>query len=69
VSSRWVKVLAHLWGPAIALAVVATGNHFVFDIVAGMVAAAAGYALGLAYSRAGERRAGTSGLRLALART
>jgi PAP2 superfamily len=43
-----VKVLALLWGPAIALAVVATGNHFVFDIVAGMVASAAGYAAGLA---------------------
>ena len=32
-----------LWGPAIALAVVATGNHFVFDIVAGVSRARAGY--------------------------
>ncbi len=40
-------MLAHLWGPTVALAVVATGNHFVFDIAAGMVAAAAGYGLGL----------------------
>jgi hypothetical protein len=55
-SNRLVKVLAHLWGPTIALAVVATGNHFVFDIAAGMVAAAAGYGLGLLYSRAGSVR-------------
>ena len=44
-SNRLVKVLAHLWGPTVALAVVATGNHFVFDIAAGMVAAAPGYGL------------------------
>ena len=55
-SNRLVKVLAHLWGPAIALAVVATGNHYVFDIVAGMVAAAAGYGLGVLVSRAGSLR-------------
>jgi membrane-associated phospholipid phosphatase len=45
-SKRWLKVVGHLWGPTIALAVVATGNHYVFDIVAGMVAAAIGYGLG-----------------------
>jgi hypothetical protein len=68
-SNRWLKLLAHLWGPAIALAVVATGNHFVFDIVAGMVAAAAGYGLGLLVSRAGEWRTRTATLSVALART
>jgi hypothetical protein len=41
-----LKVLALMWGPTIGLAVVATGNHFVFDIVAGLVAAGAGYVLG-----------------------
>jgi membrane-associated phospholipid phosphatase len=45
-SNRWLKVLGHLWGPIVALAVVATGNHYVFDIAAGMVAAAIGYGLG-----------------------
>ena len=45
-SNRWLKVAGHLWGPIVALAVVATGNHYVFDIVAGMVAAAIGYGLG-----------------------
>jgi hypothetical protein len=46
VRSPVVKGLAMLWGPAIALAVVATGNHFIFDIVAGLAASAAGYAAG-----------------------
>ena len=55
--NRLVKLIAHLWGPAIAVAVVATGNHFTFDIAAGMVAALLGYGLGLVYSRAGEWRA------------
>lgn len=35
-SSRlWVKAVALSWGPAIALVVVATGNHFVLDVAAG----------------------------------
>jgi membrane-associated phospholipid phosphatase len=44
-SNRALKVIGHLWGPIVALAVVATGNHYVFDIAAGMVAAAIGYGL------------------------
>jgi hypothetical protein len=44
--SPLVKALALLWGPAIALAVVATGNHFIFDIAAGLLASALGYAAG-----------------------
>jgi membrane-associated phospholipid phosphatase len=51
------KALALLWGPTIGLAVVATGNHFVFDIAAGVVAAALGYALGTALARPEVRRA------------
>jgi hypothetical protein len=45
---RW---LALLWGPIVGLAVVATGNHFVFDIAAGVVASAAGYGLGAVAAR------------------
>jgi hypothetical protein len=41
------KLIALLWGPTIGLAVLATGNHFVFDIVAGVVVAAAGYGVGM----------------------
>jgi hypothetical protein len=43
---RMTKALALLWGPLVCLTVVATGNHYVFDIGAGLVAAAAGYGLG-----------------------
>jgi hypothetical protein len=35
-----------LWGPLIALVVVATGNHFVFDAIAGIVCSVLGYGLG-----------------------
>src|SRR6202008_3096483 len=45
------KALALLWGPAIGLAVVATGNHFVFDIAAGLVASALGYPAGRMVTR------------------
>jgi hypothetical protein len=40
------RFVAWLWAPTIALAVVATGNHFLFDIAAGVVVTAAGFALG-----------------------
>jgi membrane-associated phospholipid phosphatase len=52
VRSRAAKTVALLWGPIVGLAVVATGNHFVFDIAAGVVASAAGYALGALAARA-----------------
>jgi hypothetical protein len=60
-----LKALALLWGPTIGLAVVATGNHFVFDMVAGVVASALGYLLGTAAARASSRpsRAPASALR------
>jgi membrane-associated phospholipid phosphatase len=60
-----LKALALLWGPTIGLAVVATGNHFVFDMVAGVVASALGYLLGTAAARASTRpsRAPASALR------
>src|SRR4051794_3943540 len=40
-----LKWAALLWGPIVGLAVVATGNHFLFDAVAGLGAAALGYGL------------------------
>ncbi len=39
-----VRVLAALWAPLVALTVVATGNHFLFDIAAGLAAVSVGYA-------------------------
>src|SRR5215216_11236 len=52
VRSPFIKAIALLWGPAIGLAVVATGNHFVFDIAAGVVASALGYGAGIVAARA-----------------
>jgi hypothetical protein len=46
-----VKAVWLLWGPVIGLAVMATGNHYVFDIAAGVVAAGLGYMLGAAVAR------------------
>jgi hypothetical protein len=47
----WAKALALLWGPAVTLAVVATGNHFVFDVAAGVLVTAAGFAAGRVATR------------------
>jgi membrane-associated phospholipid phosphatase len=44
--NRFAKVVAWSWAPLIGLAVVATGNHFVFDIAAGLVVTVAGYVIG-----------------------
>jgi membrane-associated phospholipid phosphatase len=44
--ARWAKALALLWGPLVGLAVVATGNHYVFDILAGLAVTAAGFYIG-----------------------
>ena len=43
----WLRMLGALWPLAIGLAVVATGNHFVLDIAAGVLATLAGFALSL----------------------
>lgn len=51
-----LRAIALLWGPVVALAVVATGNHFVFDAVAGIAAAIAGYGLALMAARMRVKR-------------
>jgi PAP2 superfamily len=55
---RLTRALAWLWGPAVCLAVVATGNHFLADIIAGLAVTVVGYLLGRAATRfaAGERQ-------------
>ena len=55
--ARWAKLLAWSWAPIIGLAVVATGNHFVFDIAAGLLVTVVGYVAGNAVDRrfAGRR--------------
>ena len=44
VQRQWLKVLALSWGPIVALSTVATANHYVFDVVAGLAITAVGYA-------------------------
>jgi membrane-associated phospholipid phosphatase len=53
---RFTKALALLWAPLVSLAVVATGNHYLFDIAAGVVVTATGYAAGRLAARLVERR-------------
>jgi hypothetical protein len=55
--ARWARALALLWGPLVTLAVIATGNHFVFDAVAGLVVTLAGFAVGVALPLSARRRA------------
>jgi membrane-associated phospholipid phosphatase len=41
--ARWAKIVASMWGPAVMLSVVATGNHYVFDVAAGLLVTALAY--------------------------
>jgi membrane-associated phospholipid phosphatase len=43
VKRRWLKLAVLAWGPLVALSTVATGNHYVFDVAAGLVVTALGY--------------------------
>jgi hypothetical protein len=53
----WARVAAWTWAPLVCLAVVATGNHFLADILAGVVVTIVGFFAGRAAARfaAGER--------------
>jgi hypothetical protein len=56
-SRRWVRALAVLYPCLTAFAVLATGNHFVLDILAGLLAMAAAVGIVVAAERGRERRA------------
>jgi hypothetical protein len=49
------RALWLLWGPLVCVAVVATGNHYVFDIAAGLLASVLGHLLGRLSARAPVR--------------
>lgn len=53
--SRAIRVVALAWGPIVLITVVATGNHFFFDALAGLIATALGFAIGETVAR-GRRR-------------
>jgi len=57
-----LRYAALLWGPVIGLAVVATGNHFVFDMIAGVAASILGYGLGIVAGRVRIKRPTTAKL-------
>jgi PAP2 superfamily len=44
VHQRRLRLLAMSWGPIVILSTVATANHYVFDVVAGLAITAVGYA-------------------------
>ena len=52
---RWVKAVALLWGPVVTLTVVATANHYVFDVLVGLVVTLAGFALWFTYPHRRDR--------------
>jgi hypothetical protein len=41
---RWAQAVAFSWGPLVTLAVIATGNHFVFDAATGLLLTTLAYA-------------------------
>jgi len=61
---RVLRVVAGGWGPLMCVDVVATGNHFLFDIATGLVLTAAGFGVSVLMSnharRKSPRAAGTS---------
>jgi PAP2 superfamily len=63
-TGRWSRMLAWLWAPTVGLAVIATGNHFVADIVAGVAVTLVGYALALAVTRLAAGRRPAAGVRV-----
>jgi hypothetical protein len=52
----WAKVVAVLWGPLVSLAVVATGNHYLFDIAAGVLVTGLGFWAGRLAARLPQSR-------------
>jgi hypothetical protein len=62
-----VRVLGALYPPFVLLVVVATGNHFFFDAVAGLAAAALGYGLVVMAARIRVKRPTPSSLGRAFA--
>jgi PAP2 superfamily len=55
-SRRTTRALAIAWGPLVTLTVVATGNHFIFDAVAGVLVTALGFFVGTLALRLERRR-------------
>jgi membrane-associated phospholipid phosphatase len=53
--ARLLRIAAALWGPLVTLAVLATGNHFVIDVAAGLVVTLIGFASACLAALSGSR--------------
>ncbi len=51
-----LRIAGALWGPLVILATVATGNHFLIDVAAGLVLTGVGFGVALLL----RRRAGAA---------
>ena len=56
--ARWAKALALLWAPLVTVSVIATGNHYLFDVAAGLLVTGIAYSASRVISRSSERRTG-----------
>jgi hypothetical protein len=59
----WAKGVALSWGPLVTLSVIATGNHYLFDIVAGLLVTAVGFWAGRLTTRPFRPRSGVPSVR------
>jgi membrane-associated phospholipid phosphatase len=53
---RWARGLALSWGPLVTLSVLATGNHYLFDVAAGLLVTAVGFWAGRLTTRPFQQR-------------
>lgn len=63
--SLTARTLAVLWGPVVTISVIATGNHYVLDVGAGLLAVALGFGLARYVSRRGCEGRPCAGLEIA----
>lgn len=58
VQAPWAKAPVLLWAPLVTVSVIATGNHYLLDVAAGLLATAVGYSASRAIGRPSERHGG-----------
>jgi membrane-associated phospholipid phosphatase len=61
--ARWARVLALSWGPLVTLSVLATGNHYLFEVAAGLLVTGVGFSAGRLTTRPVQQRPGVRSVR------
>jgi hypothetical protein len=61
--ARWARVLVLSWGPLVTLSVIATGNHYLFDVAAGLLVTGVGFSAGRLTTRPSQQRPGVRSVR------